>query len=389
MLAGCPKQRVGERPRPGRRRLRPMGQPRPFAVAQAVGTPTRPPQGVGSSLEGVAVLAPGEHLLERGEGLGPATGGEGAAAPSGPRSRATWSSCRPVDGAAARCIAGLRSGSWSHDRNHRDLPTHARGRRGPAGPTSSACSPSGRATSSSWPVCGRAAGARRRLRPGIVARTAADLLAGEGAVTGTDLLAGDSGDRHRPQRGDADGGGPCRGDRVAAGGCRDPAVRCGTSTSCCRAALMFVPDRVAALGRWARSPSTAARWRSGLGGPPRRPAGIRPTNVPSPPSHAGARGRRPAELYWVAGDLDELRRSCEAAGLGHRYPDPARDSPLPVVGPGRAGRDREHSAARPTLRSDVRLIRRDVVAALAPYETPSERPRSRSAATSSRRRPDR
>jgi SAM-dependent methyltransferase len=140
---------------------------------------------------------------------------------------------------------------------------------------------------------------------GIVARTAADRLAGTGRVVGVDLNTGMLAVARR-LRPDIDWR---QGDVAAlpfAGGSFDAVL--------CQMALMFFPDRTAALREMARVT---------------RPGGVVAVAVPASleeqPAYgpfvemaarvAGAESVSLLSTYWACGDLSELRGTFAAAGL--------------------------------------------------------------------------
>ena len=140
---------------------------------------------------------------------------------------------------------------------------------------------------------------------GVVARTAADRLAGNGVVTGVDLNAGmlAVAERLRP---DLDW-------RI--GDVADlPFPDRTFDAVLCQMALMFFPDRLAALREMARVT---------------RPGGVValvvPASIDAQPAYArfvdlAARVAGPAAAsllgtYWACGDLDELRRLMDSAEL--------------------------------------------------------------------------
>lgn len=140
---------------------------------------------------------------------------------------------------------------------------------------------------------------------GIVARTAADRIGGDGEVVGVDLNEAmlTVARRIRP---DLDWR---QGDAAAL-----PTDDASFDVVLCQMAMMFFPDRGAALREIHRSV---------------RPGGTVALDVPgrldAQPAfeplvdlvvrHAGEDARALMSTYFVCGDLDELRRSVEAAGL--------------------------------------------------------------------------
>ena len=140
---------------------------------------------------------------------------------------------------------------------------------------------------------------------GIVARTAADRLAGDGVVVGIDLNEAmlTVARRTRPdiewQQGDA-----------AALPFPDRSFDAVT----CQMALMFFPDRAKALREMAR-----------VVAPDGRVAIVVPASLPSQPAYgpfvdlvsrlAGAEAASLLGTYWACGDIDELNALVESAGL--------------------------------------------------------------------------
>jgi len=140
---------------------------------------------------------------------------------------------------------------------------------------------------------------------GIVARAAADRLAGSGSVTGTDLnesmLAVAA--RVRPDL-----------DWQQADVTSQPFPDGSFDVVLCQSALMFFPDRAAALrelARVARRGGAVALqvWDRLEGQPAYGPL------VEIAARHAGPQAVDLLSSYWSAGDLAELRRTIEACGM--------------------------------------------------------------------------
>jgi SAM-dependent methyltransferase len=140
---------------------------------------------------------------------------------------------------------------------------------------------------------------------GVVARTAADRMGGRGRVVGLDLNEGmlTVAGRLRPdiewRQGDA-------AELPFAPGSFDAVL--------CQSALMFFPDRVAALRRDGPGGDRRRHRRRPGVGPPRGPGGLRPDGR----GLLRAPGPDAMELesaYWALGDLGLVGSLFEAAGL--------------------------------------------------------------------------
>jgi SAM-dependent methyltransferase len=140
---------------------------------------------------------------------------------------------------------------------------------------------------------------------GIVARTADDRLAGSGSVTGTDLNEAMLAVAERVRPGI---------DWRQADAASQPFPDDSFDVVLCQAALMFLPDRAAAIREMARVAADGGTvavqvWDRLEGQPAYGPL------VAIAARHAGPEAVDLLSSYWTAGDLDELRRSIEAADL--------------------------------------------------------------------------
>jgi len=196
---------------------------------------------------------------------------------------------------------------------------------------------------------------------GIVARTAAERVRPGGTVVGLDLNEAmlTVARRTRPdldwRQGDA-------ADLPFADGAYDVVV--------CQMALMFFPDRVAALREMARVAAAGAR--IGL---------VVPAALADQPAyrafveaavrHAGPEARSLLGAYWACGDLDELGLWVEAAGLvvvsAETHVGTARFGSVDDM----VSTEVESTPLRARIDADVyRSIREDARLALAPFTTP-------------------
>lgn len=146
---------------------------------------------------------------------------------------------------------------------------------------------------------------------GIVARTAAEALAGTGSVAGTD--------RNEAMLTVAARLAPAIEWREA-DAAQQPFADGSFDVVLCQAALMFLPDRVAALremGRVVAEGGTVAVqvWDRLAGQPAYGPL------VEVAAAHAGPEAVDLLSSYWVAGDPDELLGWCASAGLSVRRLD--------------------------------------------------------------------
>lgn len=199
---------------------------------------------------------------------------------------------------------------------------------------------------------------------GIVARSVADRLAGDGRVTGVDLNPGmlTVARRIRPdlrwQQADA-------ADLPFPGASFDRVL--------CQMALMFFPDRRAALREMARvirpGGTVALAVPAALDDQP----AYRPF-VEAAARHAGREARTLLGAYWSCGDLAELRTLTASAGLDvtdtwthlgtARFDSPAHLAVTEVEGSPLAGRITSEAYAR---------IREDAVRVLHPWVRPDGR----------------
>jgi SAM-dependent methyltransferase len=199
---------------------------------------------------------------------------------------------------------------------------------------------------------------------GIVARTAAARLAGSGVVVGTDL--------NEAMLAVAARVAPAIEWRLA-DAAHQPFDDGAFDVVLCQAALMFVPDRVAALremGRTAVDGGTVAVqvWDRLAGQPAYGPL------VAAAARHAGPEAVDLLSSYWVAGDHDDLRGWFASAGLTVRRFDtrlgtahfPSLEQVVRVEVESTPLRDRISDATYGAILADA-------VAALAPFETPEGR----------------
>jgi SAM-dependent methyltransferase len=197
---------------------------------------------------------------------------------------------------------------------------------------------------------------------GIVARTAAMRLAGTGSVAGTDLndamlsVAARLAPEIEWRRADA---------------ASQPFADGSFDVVLCQAALMFLPDRVAALREMRRVATKGGTvaiqvWDQLAGQPAYGPL------VEVAAAHAGPEAVDLLSSYWVAGDPDDLRGWCAAAGLSVRVLDtrlgtahfPSLEQVVRVEVESTPLRERISDATYDAILADA-------VAALASYETPT------------------